>query len=82
MNFTSPIFSGKDTSLPVEWSPVRAPLWQAPALLANIKLGWKSISANTLAYYDIGTIIALKSFIVQDPETVFLVVCGPSMNEL
>jgi hypothetical protein len=71
MYFTSPIFSGKDTSLPFEWSPVKAPLWQAPALPANIRLGWKSIAANTLAYYDTATIIAFKSFIVQDPEAVF-----------
>ncbi len=31
-------------------------LWQAPALPANVRLGWKIVDvANTQAYYDIAT---------------------------
>jgi hypothetical protein len=37
-------------------------------LLANIRLEWKSMEVgNTLAYYDMATITAVKSFIVQGP---------------
>ncbi len=37
-------------------------------LPTNIRLGWKSMQvANTLAYYDIAKITAVKSFIVQAP---------------
>jgi hypothetical protein len=37
-------------------------------LLANIRLGWKSMTnPNTLAYYDRATITDVKSFIVQPP---------------
>jgi hypothetical protein len=36
-----------------------------PALLPNIRLGWKRQTlANTLAYYDAGKITAVKGFIV------------------
>jgi len=35
---------------------------------SNIRLGWKRMAvANTLAYYDMATFTALKSFIVQAP---------------
>jgi len=38
-------------------------------LPANIRLEWKSMEVgNTLAYYDMATITAVKSFIVQAPE--------------
>jgi hypothetical protein len=37
-------------------------------LPANIRLEWKSMEVgNTLAYYDMATITAVKSFIVQAP---------------
>ncbi len=37
-------------------------------LPANIRLEWKSMEVgNTLAYYDMATITAVKSFIVQGP---------------
>jgi hypothetical protein len=37
-------------------------------LRTNIRLGWKPIQvANTLAYYDLITITAVKSFIVHVP---------------
>jgi hypothetical protein len=43
-----------------------ASLWQATALPANIRLGWKRMAvANALAYYHMATIVAVKSFIVQ-----------------
>jgi hypothetical protein len=39
------------------------------ALPANIRLEWKSMEVgNTLAYYVLATITAVKSFIVQAPE--------------
>jgi hypothetical protein len=38
-------------------------------LPANIRLKWKSMEVgNTLAYYDMATITAVKSFIVQARE--------------
>jgi hypothetical protein len=38
------------------------------ALPANIRLEWKSIEvSNSLAYYDMATITAVKGFIVQAP---------------
>jgi hypothetical protein len=38
-------------------------------LPANVRLGWKRMAvANTLAYYDTATIMAIKSFIVQATE--------------
>jgi hypothetical protein len=41
-------------------------LWLAPRLAPNIRLEWKLLTlANTLAYYDMAKIIALKSFIIQ-----------------
>ncbi len=39
-------------------------------------------SQNTLAYCDAATITAVKSFIEQNTEAVFLVMCDPCMNEL
>jgi hypothetical protein len=40
------------------------------ALPTNIRQGWKWIEvANTQAYYDTATITAVKSFIVQAPES-------------
>ncbi len=43
-------------------------LWLAPALTANITLGRKSMAvANTLAYYEMAIITALKIFKLQAP---------------
>ncbi len=43
-------------------------LWHDRALPPNIRLGWKwQEVANTLAYYNVATITAVKSFIVQAP---------------
>ncbi len=54
-----------------------ASLGNAPALLANIRLGWKGLpGTNTLAYDKNPKITAVKSFIVQAPvnfPTYFLV---------
>ncbi len=58
------IIAGKARDLPLQWSPVGAPLWYVSALPANIRLGEMAM-ANTPAYYDIATITAVKSFIVQ-----------------
>ncbi len=42
----------------------RTLLWQAPALPANVRLGWKIVDvANTLAYYDIATFTVVKSVV-------------------
>ncbi len=39
--------------------PLKAPLWQAPALPAHLRIEWKRIvNTNTLAYYDTATITA------------------------
>ncbi len=47
-------------------------LWQAPALPANVRLGWKIVDvANTLAYYDIATFTVVKN-IVQATESISL----------
>jgi hypothetical protein len=40
----------------------------APALPANIRLGWKGMPA--VAYYDNSKIMGVKSFIVQAPDYV------------
>jgi hypothetical protein len=41
-----------------------ASLGWAPALLANIRLGWKGFpGTNTLAYYEKSKLTAVKSFI-------------------
>jgi hypothetical protein len=41
---------------------------RALTLPTNIRLGWKWLAvANTLAYYNMGTITSLKSFNVQAP---------------
>ncbi len=45
-----------------------ASLGQAPALPANIRLGWKGLpETNTLAYLKNPQITAVKSFTVQAP---------------
>ncbi len=45
------MFVGKVMSLPLSGAPESALLMWAPALPANIRLGWKSLpEANTLAY--------------------------------
>ncbi len=42
-----------------------APLEQAPALLANIRLSWKGLpGTNTLAYYENSQLTVIKSFII------------------
>ncbi len=42
-------------------------------LPTNIRQGWKSMQvANTLAYYDMAIITAVKSFIVQAPEVKYI----------
>jgi hypothetical protein len=42
--------------------------WFAPALPANIRLGWMLMEvANTLAYYDTATVTTVKSLTVQWP---------------
>ncbi len=38
--------------------------------------------SNTLAYYITELDRVVKSYMVQSPEAVFLVVCDPSVNEL
>ncbi len=39
-------------------------LWEAPALLASIRVGWNGLpGTNTLAYYEHLTITSIKSFI-------------------
>ncbi len=39
--------------------------WRAPSLATNIRLEWKWMAdARTLAYYFMGSIMAVKSFIV------------------
>jgi hypothetical protein len=45
-----------------------ASLGEAPALSANIRIGWKGLpEANTLAYYKNPQIMAVKGFIAQAP---------------
>ncbi len=54
-----------------------APLWQAPTLDTNIRLCCKSIEvANALDYFDMATIMTVKSFAIQAPgaETVTLMI--------
>jgi hypothetical protein len=44
------------------------PLKKAPAILENIRLGWKSLpGTNALAYYEHLKITAVKSFITLAP---------------
>jgi hypothetical protein len=45
-----------------------ASLGQAPALLTNIRLGWKGLpGTNTLAYYEHSQLTDVKRFITLDP---------------
>jgi hypothetical protein len=47
---------------------IGASLGKAPALPANIRLGWKGLpGTNTLAYYENPYITAVRSFTVQAP---------------
>jgi len=63
---TSLILAGKSRSLPNREVKQQAPLRQAQALPADIRLGWNLLSlANNLAYYGIELISAVKSFILQ-----------------
>ncbi len=49
---SSQMFAGKSSRILNVDSLKGAPLEKAPALLANIRLGWKSLpGTNTLAYY-------------------------------
>ncbi len=49
-----------------------APLWQAPALSANTRLGSKWLTlANTLSYYDTTTITVIKCFFYYRPHFAF-----------
>ncbi len=59
-------FVGKARSLPLEWSPVKDPHWQAPVLFPNTRLGWKRMTgANTPAYFDTAIITSVKGFIAE-----------------
>jgi hypothetical protein len=57
--FPSLIFVGNARSLTLYWSP----LWYAPELPANIRLGRMQMAVtNTLTYYEAATITAVKCF--------------------
>jgi hypothetical protein len=48
--------------------PIGASFGKAPALPANIRLGWKGLpEMNTLAYYENPYITAVRGFTVQAP---------------
>ena len=52
----------------------------ARALPANIRFEWKQTEVvNTLAYYDTATITSVKSFIVQAPGVVAVLVTAAMM---
>ncbi len=63
----SPIFAGKAISLPLEWSPLRAPPGQAPSLARKYKSKEEvNRSKNPLAYLwqQYGNTRAVKNCIV------------------
>ncbi len=48
-----------------------APLWLALAFPANTRVGWKRLNvSNTLVYYDIAKVTAVKGFIVEAPDSI------------
>ncbi len=55
--YPSLIFTDMTRKLPGEWSPLKAPLLQSPALPANNRLG---SMANTLAYYNLARITIVQ----------------------
>jgi hypothetical protein len=61
------VFKGKAKSLPLDCSSKKGSTRVGSSLAANIKSAWQW---QTLVYYDMGLIAAVKSFIVQAPDRI------------
>jgi hypothetical protein len=58
-----------------------ASLRKAPALLANVKLGWKGLARiNTLAYYEHPNIRATKGFLTLGPAFKVMKIFTPLLS--